>query len=205
MPQPSTISTRSATTWKPIGSFFARGQMDFAAENDLIVRGGCFEIGRCFYWDVLPDAPPASASGMASAFAENPMSSGIAGIMDWIEWIRKHETPGIDWRDRFYWEQRVAGWLSSNEQALDLLVGERFHPINSEEAYRHLLTIDPEIRGSSRHQIDLIKLMAPVLAEFSFNPPDPGYLNLLKHFRTLRHCLRHPDYLLRLINRKVTG
>ncbi len=102
----------------------------------------------------------------ASSFAH------IAGIAEWVEWMARTEPTALDWRDRLYLEQRIAGWLSSTEHALDLTSYERPYIANSHLYMATVLTLPESIRRSSQHHVDLIRRMAPQLLRFPFNPSD---------------------------------
>lgn len=148
-------------------SYFARGQLFWAREGDLILRGGAFEVGRCFYWERLPEVMP-MAEELARRFDGERDPAIIEGLRIWCH--RHQSDQSADWRDIFYLEQRVGGWLSAVEQSLDLVAGTRFHPANSIAFYEAVLSLPVEIRRQSQHHVDLVARLAPALARFPYNP-----------------------------------
>jgi hypothetical protein len=158
--------------------YFARGQWDFAREGDIVLRGGCFEVGRCYYYRRLP-APtgprPPDAVTIAQGLREAPGTPAAHALAEWIAAAEQIPVPGLDWRDRFYLEQRLAGWLSALEQSLDITVAERVHVANAGATYAVLLGLPENVRASGQHQRDLVARLAPPLAEFPFNPPEEAF------------------------------
>jgi hypothetical protein len=155
--------------------FFARGQWAWVRAGDLVLGGGCFEVGRCFYWRRFPNGfgggTLPSADEIADGFHEDSRGPLVAGLKEWVEWACQTPHSDLDWRDLFYWEQRIAGWLSAIEQALDLMDSDRFYPVNSSHTFATLLRLPVEKRLVSRHHIDLIERMAPELLQLPFNRP----------------------------------
>lgn len=73
--------------------------------------GQCFAIGKAKLRN-LPSAiedPVAIARLIASASHEPLSSSAFKGLRLWLEWALRTPEPNLDWRDRHYLEQRVAG------------------------------------------------------------------------------------------------
>ena len=171
---------------------FAHGQWDVFEKDDLIFRGGAFEIGRCIYWNYMnpnfnieniikgTDVHKTLIRKEENGLGYDPESFHAKALSEWMEWVRQTPTEGLDWRDRYYLEQRVAGWLSSIEQSLDLTDPERFYVVNCYDIMSLLLSIPVEKRRSAEYVIDLINKMFPGLPQFPFNPPDPT----LKRLRT---------------------
>ena len=159
--------------------YFSHGQWDWTGPSDVILRGGAFEVGHCFYWqkfsESLPPGALPDAEVITGRFALDGDSSHARGIAAWLAWAAEAPPVRIDWRDRLYIEQRIAGWLSSLEQALDLIPAERFYAVNSARIFA-LLTAIPETQRLARaHHVDLIARMEPRLLRQPFNPPDPYY------------------------------
>jgi hypothetical protein len=157
--------------------YISHAYFDWCRKQDLILRGGCFEIGRCFYWTKFPTNSPSSRPPAAKEIVggfkwHRPTSEtqSSKAIEEWIEWSQRTPHEEMDWRDRFYWEQRLGGWLSSIEQSLDLINANRFYAANSHYFFSYILQIPVEKRGRSQHHIDLIERMAPSLLAFPFNP-----------------------------------
>jgi hypothetical protein len=157
--------------------FFAHGQWEMIPEPAVILRGGVFELGRCYFHRKFPEPvarDPAELIATRFHFGEfHPTSSTHrSGISEWIEWTARTSQPGLDWRDRLYLEQRIAGWVSSIEQALDLTSYERAYIANSHTYMATVLALPEAARLNSQHHIDLIARMAPRLLRFPFNPAD---------------------------------
>ncbi|MEM6351712.1 MAG: hypothetical protein AAF766_13215 [Cyanobacteria bacterium P01_D01_bin.14] len=140
------------------------------------------------------------AAQIARVMREPPNSSAIAGIRSWLDWALQHPQAGLDWRDRFFLEQRQAGWLSAKEQVYDLLPLERFPILNAARTYALLLGIPERQRLDSLVQADLIAQISPELAAYPYNPKDAhfGVLSAIacKGFHT-------PHYFSRKINNKL--
>lgn len=134
------------------------------------------------------------AGQIAELFREPLNSSAITGIKDWLAWVLKYPQDNLDWRDRFFIEQRNAGWLSSKEQVYDLVDEPiRFPILNSAYLYSLFLSIDEDMRLGSRTQRTLIERMNPKLCRYPFNPHD-SYFSPLEIVAAKRKDL--PKYLL---------
>ncbi|MEQ9371500.1 MAG: hypothetical protein RIG63_21100 [Coleofasciculus chthonoplastes F3-SA18-01] len=118
------------------------------------------------------DNPEIGAKQIAQLFQESANSTATAGLQEWLTWVEKYPQKNLDWRDRFYLEQRQAGWLSSKEQVYDLGQLERFPILNCAYIYSILLSVKKEQRIGSFVQEDLIGQVMPELLEYPFNPDD---------------------------------
>lgn len=131
---------------------------------------------------LLPDTvsdPEIGAAQIARVFREPTTSSATAGVRDWLEWALEHPHEHLDWRDRFFIEQRQAGWLSSKEQVYDLTRLERFPILNAARNYALLLGLEEDQRLGSLIQVELIRRIAPELLKYPFNPND-GYFGIIR-------------------------
>ncbi len=142
--------------------------------------GHGFEVASGFH-DLrqLPatfESPQVGAAQIAALFNEPTDSSATDGLRQWLTWVQAHPQPHLDWRDRFYLEQRQAGWLSAKEQVYDLNSLERWPILNSARIYSLLLSIPEAKRLGSLVQVELLKQLAPELLNYPFNPPD-NYFN----------------------------
>ncbi|MEL6494870.1 MAG: hypothetical protein AAFQ41_07070 [Cyanobacteria bacterium J06623_7] len=122
------------------------------------------------------DTPQIGAEQIAQLFDEPLDSSAVAGLVDWLTWIERYPQPHLDWRDRFFLEQRQGGWLSSKEQVYDLSNLTRFPVLNAARTYALLLSIPEEQRLNSLIQVALLKQLQPQLLEYPFNP-DYGHFS----------------------------
>jgi len=149
-------------------SYFARSQLQWAGPEDVILRGGVFEVGRCHYWRHL-DAKIPSLEQIAQTMDGENDPGMLTSIAEWLKHCHDHPLPGIDWRDRFYLEQRVGGWLSAVEQSLDLVPGTRFYAANSAIFYCRVLSLPASLRAESWHHLEIIRCLSPELLQFPFN------------------------------------
>jgi hypothetical protein len=126
------------------------------------------------------ESPQTGAEQIAALFNEPTDSSATAGLQEWLTWVQAHPQQHLDWRDRFFLEQRQAGWLSAKEQVYDLNSLERFPLLNAGRIYSLLLSIPEPQRLGSLVQIALLKQLAPELLKYPFNPPDTHFNRWLK-------------------------
>jgi hypothetical protein len=171
--------------------FFAHGQWEMFAPPAIILRGGVFELGRCYFHGKFPEPDAEDLVHAISTrfhFREfHPTSCAhFAGIAEWVEWAAATSYAGLDWRDRLYLEQRIAGWVSSIEQALDLTAYERLYIANCHTYFATVLTLPESARRDGQHHTDLIGRMAPELLRFPINPAD-GRWSLARRLRDEWH------------------
>lgn len=155
------------------------GQWDQFSETDTILRGAGMEVGcprasRSHFtapsensWKVPP------AEQVLSEYGQESTGPLVHALNEWRAWTEKTSHPEIDWRDRFYIEQRLGVWASSIEQALDLSATNRVYLSNSGRYMSSVLQIPEHIRQDSAHQVELIRRMAPGLLAYPINPKDP--------------------------------
>ncbi len=115
------------------------------------------------------------AKEIANLFQELLDSSATAGLQEWLMWILAHPEPHLNWRDRFFIEQRQAGWLSSKEQVYDLVDLVRFPILNCALLNSLLLSIPVEQRLNSQIQTALLDRISPNLMSYPFNPSDSSF------------------------------
>ena len=126
------------------------------------------------------DSPRKGAEQIAQLFDEPANSSAVEGMTEWLTWVQQHPQKNLDWRDRFFLEQRQAGWLSSKEQVYDLTNLSRFPILNAACIYSLLLSIPEAKRLGSLVQVALIEQLAPELLQYPFNPPEDYFNRWLK-------------------------
>lgn len=132
-----------------------------------------------------------------------PTDSLVRGLRDWAQWMDDHPVENLDWRDRFFLEQRMAGWQSAKEQLYDMQPHERFIPINCARTYALVLSIPQERRVTFGHHAEVIRRLTPQIGDDPFNPPD-SYFGLGRAWRLRLLTLqswREPAFMLRLIAR----
>lgn len=178
--------------------------MGIRAELEGIFIGGqCFSVGKVRWRNYLPptfDDPGLGAHQIAQVVGEPLNSSATAGVREWLEWVQKTPQDHLDWRDRFYIEQRLAGWQSAKEQLFDLDRVERFFVINSARNYALMLGLEESRRVGCQHHIDLIRQVTPQLLNYPFNPDDLHF-GLLTAITS--KSLQGPEYVYRKVSRKL--
>jgi hypothetical protein len=137
-----------------------------------LLGGWAFDVGKATLRDKLPASfadPQDGARILVRAHREQ--SPGIAiGFEEWLACAQRTPQKNLDWRDRFYLEQRLAGWQSAKEQVYDMQALERIPIVNSGRIYAAMLGIDEPTRVSRQHQRDLVERLCPRLARFPGNP-----------------------------------
>ncbi len=146
------------------------------------------------------ESPQTGAAQIAALFNEPIDSSATKGLREWLTWVQTHPQEHLDWRDRFFLEQRQAGWLSAKEQVYDLDSLERFPILNSARIYSLLLSIPESKRLGSLVQVELLKQLAPKLLKYPFNPADTYFNPWLKVAIRSRD---RPKYIYWLIKDKL--
>ncbi|MDJ0599847.1 MAG: hypothetical protein QNJ37_13505 [Crocosphaera sp.] len=144
------------------------------------------------------DDPELTAKEIAYLFREPVNSTATEGLKQWLAWVKKYPQDNLDWRDRFYLEQRQGGWLSAKEQVYDLAILERFPILNCANIYCLLLSIKEEKRLGSLVQEELMSQCMPEILKYPFNPDD-SYFGIAKIISSKSWQL--PAY----INYQLTG
>jgi hypothetical protein len=137
---------------------------------------------------------------LARLFGEPVDSTATEGLREWLEWVAQHPHDNLDWRDRFFIEQRQAGWLSSKEQMYDMGGPERFPILNAARTFALLLGLEERQRLGSVVQVEIIRRVAPQLLRYPFNPPD-RHFGVVRAFAIKSH--QDPLYVLRQVVRTL--
>jgi hypothetical protein len=177
---------------------FAAGQLDEIAEFDFDL-GDFYEVGRGYYDHVLP------AEGDIAATILRELPSPRAGdVREWVAWIQAHPA-ALDWRDRLYLEQRLGGWLAAIDQGLDLAGVSKVHLASCTSFIADGLSLPRAMRRAGVPHDELIRRMAPRLAEFPVNPPGP-LSERIRHrvSRELMEMRTGPRYVQRRVRRLRT-
>ncbi|MEQ8998161.1 MAG: hypothetical protein RID53_16835 [Coleofasciculus sp. B1-GNL1-01] len=167
----------------------------------ICIGGQCFGVGKVLYRS-FPEQisdPEETACHILHIRQEPLLSSTLTALTEWLEWVLQTPHEHLDWRDRFYIEQRLAGWQSSKEQLYDLDDVERFFPINSSRNYSLLLSIEEKRRLNFQHQVELIQRIAPELLNYPINP-DNWYFGMVRGLYI--RLLDDPLYLFKKISNK---
>jgi len=158
--------------------FICLGQWDQFTENDIVLRGAGIEVGcpraSRFHFAAPKENPwkVPPAEWILNEYGQNSTGPLLRALEEWRRWTEETPQPELDWRDRFYIEQRLGAWASLNEQALDLSPCNRVFLSSCGLYMSSVLQIPEHIRHDSAHQVDLIRRMAPGLLAYPINPKD---------------------------------
>ncbi|WP_377041731.1 hypothetical protein [Microvirga arabica] len=144
----------------------------FLGNGEALIRGGCFEIGRRYYQHQLGNIAISEATGaqVSSRFGSVLDTEVIQFLDSWLSWRRSHEN-GLDLTDNFYLDQRLGGWLSAVEQALDILPGTSVQPVNCERFFSSLMVpMSQEERCTGALQREVIRTLDRNLLKIPINP-----------------------------------
>jgi hypothetical protein len=166
----------------PTAAMCASGRADHMHDPGVTIAGGHgFEIGRCAQWARFfragfTDKTPTPGGLLRSFFGSRPrpLSLWMDAMAAWRQSLSDPIPLDLDWRDRFYLEQRLGAWASTVQRTLDVLDGSFFYPANCLWVAHTLLQYSPHERREGVAQRSAIKLLAPPLAEFPFNPMPVG-------------------------------
>jgi hypothetical protein len=168
-------------------------QYDQLPANGIEILTTLFEVGSRYYDQKLPSQPDKVAESVEDAFgfAERHADSSAhrEGIREWSRWIQAHPEPAMDWRDRFYWEQRGAGWAAAFFQGSDLMV-ESISPVSCQSIMAAMLRIPPAKRRGKHWEVDLTNRMAPFLTDHPYSLGGPLSTRLR---RGAADWVRHPN------------
>jgi hypothetical protein len=177
---------------------FAAGQLDEIAAFDFDL-GDFYEVGRGYYDHVLP-----TGGDIAETILEELPSPRETDVREWVAWMQAHPAD-IDWRDRFYLEQRLGGWLAAIDQGLDLAGVSKIHVASCTSFIAEGLSLPYAMRRAGIPHDELIRRTTPELAEFPVNPPGPP-LERIRHRvrRELMELRTGPSYVRRRVRRLRT-
>jgi hypothetical protein len=170
------------------------GQYDELPIRSIFILTTVMEVGGLYYHEKLALRADDVVRSVQNAFgftehhADSPAHR--EGIREWAKWIDIHPEPGMDWRDRFYLEQRAAGWAGSFLQGLDLVEIETVSPVNCESVLAAMLQIDPALRRGKRWEVDLAYRMAPFVTDHPYALGGPLATRLR---RGASGWVRHPS------------
>ncbi|WP_216828236.1 adenine nucleotide alpha hydrolase family protein [Alkalihalobacterium elongatum] len=155
-------------------SYFAHGQWGSLPKPAFILRGGVNSVGKCNYYrkfpEKLPNSPQEITQLILNVFKFNQNSQAHQkGIFEFASWMLANPQNQLDWRERLFIEQRIAGWLSSIEQGIDLAGYNSLHITNCTYYLSVLLSISDQKRKAKKHIVDLMQLMSPSLLKYPFN------------------------------------
>jgi hypothetical protein len=146
-------------------------QWDQVPATSLVLGGNTWEVGRCAHHDQFDETLPESSS-----------DTGM-WLKEWIAWVEETPEPSLDWRDRFHIEQKLTGWLSSIEQAIDVTGRQRVHLANCADMFGRLLSIPEAVRRTGSHQLELVRMLAPELSRFPVNAPEGVFRRMARRLQ----------------------
>ena len=180
--QAAIIAHMDRAIFHPTAAMCISGRADHMHDAGLTIAAGHgFEIGRCAHWarffrSGLSERAPTASGLLRSFFSARPRPQSL-----WMDamttWQRSLTDPiplDLDWRDRFYLEQRFGAWASTVQRTLDVLDGTFFYPANCLWIAHLLLQYSPRERRMGFAQRSAIGLLAPPLAQIPFNPEPIG-------------------------------
>lgn len=176
--QAAIIAHMDRAIFHPTAAMCASGRADHMHDSGLTIAAGHgFEIGRCAQWARffragLGERAP-TPGGLLRAFFHarpRPLSLWMDAMTIWQRSLSEAVALDLDWRDRFYLEQRFGAWASTVQRTLDVLDGSFFYPANCLWIAHLLLQYTPRERRMGFAQRSAIELLAPPLADFPFNP-----------------------------------
>jgi hypothetical protein len=161
--------------------FISKGQWDSIPKSAIVLRGGCFEFGKAYFDQKISSsldiaaitAPLKIQNGFGPAWLSKRQPLITKSLVEWLRWVGSAPEPNLDFRDRFYLEQRLGGWLADVEQALDITGTIRVHVANSRLAYSIMNTASRADRKAVVYQKKIISRLNPGLIAFPFNQVDP--------------------------------
>jgi hypothetical protein len=171
-------------------------QYRFLGSEDVVLRGGCFELGRRFFERRLSDLSSVPRAEEIESRFDGPRftDEDDRSLEAWIDWRRAHPI-GLSFVDSFYLDQRIGGWLASIEQGLDIFPFISVHPGNSDAAFAALMSYeDPRQAREGRIQRLAATSMCRDILDVPVNPTP-----------TLRKLTRQVRSRLRAMRRRWSG
>ena len=155
---------------------YAYRQFESVVGNSILLRGGIFETARLSYYykKLEENKMQTPTETIIKAYNLYNLNVHKAAIEEWGRWIEKNPEEDIDWKHRFYLEERAGAWLSYLEYADDITNIERIHLANCTNIISLMLSISIDKRKDGQHQIDLINKFQPCLTNYKVNPKTLG-------------------------------
>ena len=158
--------------------FIKYGLYDEIENKSLILRGGVFEGTLKYYFSLVNEKENNKRLEKIIEYfnlKEEELFRNKS-LKLWLQSIKENKID-LDWRQRFYIEQRVGGWLSSIEQAEDLKNIETIHPMNSSYLVSLFWAFSDEyLTKTRRGQKEIIREVYPELLIFHFNKRTSIYI-----------------------------
>ena len=150
-------------------------------KGDVILRSVCSEIARLVYRDIYTKKNMLWEDVDLQPFlkyynANNDEEEIIKPLNEFVAWHKTNNKSNIDWRDIWFFEQKMNGWLSSVEQSLDILPFDAIDVTNSQAMFDIYLSFNYEQRNAPHYkhgkiQPNIIKQLRPDILNIPINPP----------------------------------
>ena len=140
-------------------------------QKKVAVKGGCSEIGRCFYFhDENKKNNLTENDFLHLEYGWDQLNFIREGIRNWNETIKENHF-NYNLYDLFYWEHRMGSWYAQSQLEWDI-VQEVFTPFNSRELLDLMLSIDQSKRKKINPllYIDAIKHLWKEVLSIPINP-----------------------------------
>lgn len=159
------------------GLLVPRGQYGFLGKGDILLRGGCFEIGRRVLHNKMGDLDVQSATAeqiwlreVGATSVEGADAQSLTSLRAWLDWRRIHDT-GLDLTDSYQLEHRIGGWLGSIEQAMDCLPARSLQPASSDVVLAATMTAENvSDRQAGFVQREAARYLCPDALRIPINP-----------------------------------
>jgi hypothetical protein len=167
----------------------------FVGRDDVMVGGGCLELGRQKFAQLFGDLTLESATGRViwrRLARDDGPPDFVRFLDDWLGWRRADPYP-LNLVATHYLDQRIGAWAATAMQGYDLVDGRVIHPANNPRIFAALVTPPLEEQVAGTLQFEAISAMAPALTAFPVNPV------------SVRTRLRHAVGRTRRLARAVLG
>lgn len=153
--------------------YYCYGQWDNFTSQDACIRGSILELAGKSSAHLYKEVPPLTDSVFDSKIYLYSLGDfrnfQLDSLNEYFEWTCSTHPLEIESKKRFYWEQRVGGWLSYIEQSLDLLPCTSLHIGNSLECINLFISLPPDLMKIKSFHIDFMRKHTPDVLDFPFN------------------------------------
>lgn len=181
--------------------FYAKGQFSKIPSDSIVIRGAIFEAGQK-YGRSIACSDIDSFKKEIKIYYKNSFNNKMQSqaFENWMQYVENNPIEFIDIRDRMYIEQRVGGWASAIEQALDIIDWCSIHIANCRELVSLLLSATEEERNNLSLSFEPIKNMVPPLHSYPYNKSTIiDKVNLI--IKTLKSPNKLREYMFHKVNK----
>ena len=171
--------------------------VDVPVKNKAIVLWGTvWEASSRNYWNMLNPADDVQGrlrsisdlTGtivMDSTFHERTLRA-------WLSYIEQNPMDSMNWKERFYYEERVGAWVSAAQQAYDLFDSERIAPINCQALFEMLRcmvirSFAEDEHSDKRYQLQMIEKCCPELKKIPYGEEVRFSTRVTRKIRKILH------------------